>query len=65
MRALTLGRTIFVPAPEYAELPGDRLHHELRHVQQWEQRGLLGFAFTYSYWQVVAGYDGNPLENFN
>lgn len=62
MRALTLGRTIFVPDSTHLPMPASRVRHELRHVRQWEARGVLGFALTYSFWQLVGGYDRNPME---
>lgn len=62
MRAITIGRTVFLPREGLTRLAGDAAAHELAHVRQWEQYGLLGFGISYGFWQVLRGYDGNPFE---
>ena len=62
MRAITLGRTIFVPRREVLPLSNAAIAHELRHVAQWKAHGLLGFSLSYGFWQAIRGYDGNPFE---
>lgn len=56
--AVTFGRVVITAEPE---LPPQTMVHELHHVYQYEQLGLL-FMPVYSYWHLRRGYWDNPLE---
>jgi hypothetical protein len=62
MRAITLGRTIFVPGRGALPLSAEAAEHEAAHIRQWQEYGLIGFSISYAFWQVARGYEGNPFE---
>src|SRR5688572_29402238 len=62
MRAITLGRTIFVPGRGVLPLSAKAVEHEVAHVRQWQEHGLIGFTASYAFWQVVRGYERIPFE---
>ena len=57
--AFTIGATIYVSGNRMSE---STYRHELVHVAQFERYGLIGFMARYLYYQVVYGYQLNPLE---
>lgn len=38
------------------------LRHELRHVEQWQQYGLIKFPLLYLFYSIRYGYYNNPFE---
>lgn len=57
--AFVFGRTIYVRGQEMSEAT---YLHELCHVCQFARYGLFGFLARYLWWQVVRGYERNPIE---
>lgn len=62
--ALVLGNTIYLYGVSAADFWRNTawVKHELKHVQQYRQLGLLPFLFKYSWYSLRHGYANNPLE---
>ena len=57
--AFTFGRTIRI---KKAFLSPHLLRHELQHVEQHVRYGLVGFFLRNAWYNLIRGYDRNPLE---
>jgi len=45
-------------------LPAGIIRHEITHLRQMQELGILGDSFHYAYWleNIVHGYEGNKYE---
>lgn len=59
-RAFTFGRRIYC-RPGVRLTEGD-IAHELTHVRQYREFGILGFTVRYLFYTLKFGYRDNPLE---
>lgn len=62
--ALVLGYTIHLHNTSADDFTANRkwVLHELKHVEQYEEKGLIKFLFLYLYYSVIYGYHNNPFE---
>ncbi|MBO9617447.1 MAG: DUF4157 domain-containing protein [Niabella sp.] len=62
--AMVIGHTIHLYGATRAEFLTDErwLRHELKHIEQYERYGLLGFLFRYILQTARYGYHNCPLE---
>lgn len=62
--AMVWGRTIHLYGVSAETFLADRcwLRHELKHVAQYREKGLLGFLFKYIWETLRKGYYHNALE---
>lgn len=55
--AVCIGRTIYYRGPKHSVWPALR-KHEMKHVEQYEKYGLLGFLVIYLFWYTVGRLQG-------
>lgn len=62
--AIVLGRTIYLHNTTIADFTANKkwLLHELKHVKQYEEKGVLKFLFLYLLYSARYGYHNNPFE---
>jgi hypothetical protein len=62
--ALVLGNTIYLYGVTAADFWQNTawVKHELQHVQQYKQLGILPFLLKYGWYSIRYGYTHNPLE---
>lgn len=62
--ALTYGRCIYLHNASIQELKQDVAwyRHELAHIKQFQQNGILLFTLKYLWYSIRYGYSKNPFE---
>jgi hypothetical protein len=62
--AIVIGKTIFLHNCSRANFISNVvwLRHELKHIEQYKQEGLLFFIVKYLAYSIRYGYENNPFE---
>ena len=62
--AMTIGNTIHLYNTSKHEFLEDQrwVNHELKHVEQYQRHGLVGFLWKYSIESILRGYYNNRFE---
>lgn len=62
--AITLFNTIYLNncSKERFLQSTDWVRHEVRHIQQYKEKGYLSFLFLYLWYSIRYGYYNNPFE---
>lgn len=61
---MVIGHTIYLAGSSKEEFIKNKswLLHELKHVEQYEKLGRIGFICRYFWYSIRVGYYKNPLE---
>jgi hypothetical protein len=62
--AIVIGKTIFLHNCSMENFVSNVvwLRHELKHIEQYQQEGLLFFIVKYIAYSIRYGYENNPFE---
>jgi hypothetical protein len=62
--AMVIGKTIYLHNASTADLLNNQrwLQHELAHVEQYKQHGVVKFLLLYLWYSAKYGYYNNPFE---
>ncbi len=62
--AIVIHRSIYLFRITKKQILHDKklLNHELTHILQWRNHGVIKFVFLYLYYSLKYGYQQNPFE---